>query len=199
MVLRAERAPGKTAARYELKPGRYSSYTLVLAALPQQERGRTILDLGCSGGDLGVRLVERGFAPTCVDRPGETPPALPEAAALLAADLEEGLPGLLRPPFDFILCADVLEHLLEPDRLLASLPGALAEGGRLVASLPNGGNLYFRLNILMGRFPAHDRGLFERTHLHFYTWRGSGGIAAHDAAPCPYTDLVRFLKCGNSK
>jgi SAM-dependent methyltransferase len=128
--------------------------------------------LGCSGGDLSVRLVERGFALTSVDRPGETPPALPEAAAFLAADLDEGLPGLLRPPFDFILCADLLEHLKEPDRLLASLPGALAEGGRLVASLPNSGNLYFRLNILMGRFPAHDRGLFDRTHLHFYTWRG---------------------------
>lgn len=172
MVLIAERAPGKTGGRYEFKPGRYSSHMLVLSALPVQGRGRTILDLGCSGGDLSVRLVERGFALTCVDRPGETPPALPAAAAFLAADLDEGLPGLLRSPFDFILCADVLEHLKEPGRLLASLPGALAEGGRLVASLPNSGNVYFRLNILMGRFPAHDRGLFDRTHLHFYTWRG---------------------------
>jgi SAM-dependent methyltransferase len=172
MVLIAERAPGKTGARYEFKPGPYSSHSLVLSVLPAQGRGRTILDLGCSGGDLSVRLVERGFALTCVDRPCETPPALPEAAEFLAADLDEGLPGLLRPPFDFIICADVLEHLKEPGRLLASLPGALAEGGRLVASLPNSGNLYFRLNILMGRFPAHDRGLFDRTHLHFYTWRG---------------------------
>jgi len=172
MVLIAERAPGKTGARYEFKPGRHSSHTLVLSALPVQGGGRTILDLGCSGGDLSVRLVERGFALTSVDRPGETPPTLPEAAAYLAADLDEGLPGLLRPPFDFIICADVLEHLKEPGRLLAALPGALAEGGRLVASLPNSGNLYFRLNILMGRFPAHDRGLFDRTHLHFYTWRG---------------------------
>jgi hypothetical protein len=41
-----------------------------------------------------------------------------------------------------------------------------------VASLPNSGNLYFRLTVLAGRFPKHDRGLFDRTHLHFFTWDG---------------------------
>jgi hypothetical protein len=24
--------------------------------------------------------------------------------------------------------------------------------------------------VLFGRFPQHERGLFDRTHLHFYTW-----------------------------
>ncbi len=52
------------------------------------------------------------------------------------------------------------------ERAVGKTGGALAEGGRLVASLPNSGNLYFHLNILMGRFPAHGRGLFDRTHLH---------------------------------
>ena len=44
----------------------------------------------------------------------------------------------------------------------------------MLASLPNSGHLYFRLVVLAGRFPAHDRGLFDRTHLHFFTlasWR----------------------------
>jgi len=44
--------------------------------------------------------------------------------------------------------------------------------GRLVASLPNSGHVYFRANVLFGRFPLHDRGLFDRTHLHFLTWNG---------------------------
>ena len=46
----------------------------------------------------------------------------------------------------------------------------LEPGGRLIASLPNSGNLYFRLVVLTGRFPKHDRGLFDRTHLHFMVW-----------------------------
>jgi hypothetical protein len=28
------------------------------------------------------------------------------------------------------------------------------------------------LTVLLGRFPRHDRGLFDRTHLHFHTWSG---------------------------
>jgi hypothetical protein len=41
-----------------------------------------------------------------------------------------------------------------------------------VGSLPNSGNIYFRLNVAAGRFPQHDKGLFDRTHVRFFTWRG---------------------------
>ncbi|MBM3748911.1 MAG: class I SAM-dependent methyltransferase, partial [Acidobacteria bacterium] len=82
-----------------------------------------------------------------------------------------GLPPL-EGRYDFVVCADVLEHLKAPDRLLAGLPRVMAPGARLAASLPNAVNLYVRLNVLIGRFPQHDRGLFDRTHLHFYTWSG---------------------------
>ncbi len=40
----------------------------------------------------------------------------------------------------------------------------------MVASLPNSAHWYVRLNVLMGRFPEDDKGLFDRTHLHFYAW-----------------------------
>jgi Methionine biosynthesis protein MetW len=48
----------------------------------------------------------------------------------------------------------------------------LEPGGRVIASLPNSGHAYFRWEVLRGRFPSHDKGLFDRTHLHFYTWDG---------------------------
>jgi SAM-dependent methyltransferase len=74
--------------------------------------------------------------------------------------------------FDYILCADILEHLHDPAALLRDIRPMLAPGGRIAASLPNSGHAYFRLNVLFGRFPQHDRGLFDRTHLHFYTLAG---------------------------
>jgi SAM-dependent methyltransferase len=104
----------------------------------------------------------------------------PSTVRLVEADLEHGLPAL-NETFDFILCADILEHLRYPASLLAQLRDVIRPGGRLVASLPNSGNVYFlpnsgnvyfRLNILAGRFPQDDKGLFDRTHLRFFMWRG---------------------------
>jgi SAM-dependent methyltransferase len=90
---------------------------------------------------------------------------------LVEADLEYGLPPL-PGRYDYVICADILEHLRQPARLLGEIHHILQPGGRIVASLPNSGNIYFRLNIAFGRFPQHDKGLFDRTHLRFYMWKG---------------------------
>lgn len=74
--------------------------------------------------------------------------------------------------FDFVVCADLLEHLRDPEVLLRQIRSKMAAKGKLIASLPNSGNIYFRLNVLFGKFPQDDRGLFDRTHLHFYMWKG---------------------------
>ena len=149
----------------------YSSHSLLLGSLPEDGAGRRVLDVGCAGGYLGVILVARGYRVTGIDSPGARRAGFPDSIELVEADLDLGLPPLAGR-FDFIICADVLEHLRRPDRMLRDLHGALADGGRLAASLPNSGHAYFRWNVLTGRFPAEDRGLFDRTHLHFYTWRG---------------------------
>jgi SAM-dependent methyltransferase len=159
-------------APYQLKPSPYSSHSLLLASLPPEGAGRRVLDVGCAGGYLGALLAERGYQVTGIDSPGALAAAgFPDSVRRLEADLDQGLPPL-KGPFDFVICADVLEHLRRPALLLDKLHGVLSSGGRLAASLPNSGHAYFRWNVLRGRFPAEDRGLFDRTHLHFYTWRG---------------------------
>jgi SAM-dependent methyltransferase len=154
---------------YTLKPSPYSSHSLLMAALPEKGEDRRVLDLGCADGWLAAVLAARGYRVTGVERPGNTTADFPREVELVEADLDAGLPPL-SGAYDYALCADILEHLRDPGRLLEQIRGVLAPGGRLVASLPNSGNLYFRLNVLLGRFPQHDRGLFDRTHLHFYAW-----------------------------
>jgi len=155
-------------APYQFKPGPYSSHALLLREFPRQGAGRRVLDIGCAGGYLAEILAQRGFSVTGIDLPG-TPH--PSGIHFVAADLDRGLP-VLDASFDYIVCADVLEHLRQPERLLSECRERLAPGGALIASLPNSGHAYFRGQVLMGRFPQHDRGLFDRTHVQFYMWHG---------------------------
>jgi len=156
---------------YQLKESPYSSHSLLLASLPPSGNGLRILDVGCAGGYLGAILAARGYRVTGIDSPGAAAAGCPSSIELLEADLDVGLPPLTGR-FDFVILADVLEHLRRPDLLLRALRPWLAPAGRLACSLPNSGHAYFRWNVLTGRFPAEDRGLFDRTHLHFFTWRG---------------------------
>jgi SAM-dependent methyltransferase len=154
--------------RYHFNPGLYGSHALLLREFPRHGDGRRVLDLGCAGGYLAQILAQRGFSVTGIDLPG-TPHA--SGIHFVAADLERGLPSL-DGCFDYIICADVLEHLRDPERLLRECRDRLAPGGALIASLPNSGHAYFRWHVLTGRFPQYDHGLFDRTHLRFYTWHG---------------------------
>ena len=156
------------AAPYRFKSSPYSSHSLLTGSLPAEGAGRAVLDAGCGEGYLAAILAGRGYRVTGVERARAD--GFPESVRLVEADLDAGLPDL-GGRFDYIVCGDVLEHLREPVRLLAGMRAVLAPGGAVVASLPNSGHFYFRAHVLLGCFPSHDRGLFDRTHLHFYTWR----------------------------
>jgi SAM-dependent methyltransferase len=164
MMATSATAPSK----YQFKSRPYSSHVVLLGEFPSRGEGRRVLDVGCAEGYLAQILAARGFAVTGVDWPG-TPHS--DSFEFVGGDLDAGLPNL-DGVFDFILCADVLEHLRDPLGMLRQCRRRLAPGGALIASLPNSGHAYFRWNVMLGRFPRHDKGLFDRTHLQFYTWSG---------------------------
>jgi SAM-dependent methyltransferase len=159
----AQRSP------YQFKATRFSSHTLLLALFPERGEGRRVLDIGCAAGYLSEILAERGFSVACIDWPGTPHPPTVEFSG---GDLDAGLGPVGGGYFEYIICADVIEHLRDPLRLLKECRARLAPGGMLTASLPNSAHWYFRWQVLMGRFPQHERGLFDSTHLHFYNWDG---------------------------
>jgi len=158
--------------RYHFKPGPYSSHSLLLAQFPPRGEGLRVLDVGCAAGYLSEALAQRGFSVSSIDWPGTPHPATVEFSG---ADLDGGL-GPITGYFDYVICGDVLEHLRDPLRLLMECRERLAPGGALLGSLPNSGHWYFRWTVLRGRFPQHERGLFDSTHLHFYAWDGWVGL-----------------------
>jgi len=159
------------AAGYTYKPDRFSSHSLLMASLPEDGRGRRVLDVGGGEGYLSAILAGRGYQVVCIALPGSTNSNFLAGVTVVEADLDWEQPEV-GGGFDFILCGDILEHLRDPRAALVWLRGLLNPGGRVVASLPNSGHAYVRWNVLLGRFPSHDRGLFDRTHLHYFTWEG---------------------------
>src|SRR5205085_124080 len=86
------------------------------------------------------------------------------AAGTLAA-----LPAGARK-FDAMIFGDVLEHLLDPVRLLRMLLPALADDGVLVLSIPNVKHWTVLYPLLVkDRWTYEDAGLLDRTHVHLFT------------------------------
>ena len=74
--------------------------------------------------------------------------------------------------FDAVLFADVLEHLRDPAEMLKRVAPFVAEGGSVIASIPNVAHASVRLALLAGEFRYRDSGLLDRTHLRFFTRAG---------------------------
>jgi SAM-dependent methyltransferase len=163
------------APAYSLKDDPHSSHSVILDWLGEGQ-GRRVLDVGAADGLLARRLGGRGWRVTGI----ESDPALAEAGArhcatMIRADLNTAPPDLAET-FDAIVYADVLEHLVDPLRVLLRLNRALAPGGVIVVSIPNVAHLWVRLSLLAGRFQYGDRGILDRTHLRFFTRRSLGSL-----------------------
>jgi SAM-dependent methyltransferase len=125
--------------------------------------GRRVLDLGCRYGALTRAYVDgNDVVGVDVDRA-----ALAEAAKLgietRLADVEQPLP-FEDSSFDVVVAGELLEHVRDPERLVADARRLLRPGGRLVGSVPNAFRLLNRLRFLAGLPPERDP-----THLHMFT------------------------------
>jgi SAM-dependent methyltransferase len=125
--------------------------------------GRRVLDLGCRDGALTQAYVE-GNEVVGVDADRE---ALAEAERLGIetrwADLDQPL-DFADASFDVVVAGELLEHLRDPERLVAEIRRALRPAGTFVASVPNAYRLKGRLRFLVGHAPESDP-----THLQMFS------------------------------
>lgn len=131
-----------------------------------------VLDVGCWNGTLGRVLMREGdVVVDGIEREAER--ANDALAAgyrrVDVADLDRGVPAAGGCTYDFLLFGDVLEHLVQPERVFAELVTRLKPGGRAILSLPNIAFAGNRLTHLLGRWDYKDYGILDRTHLRFFT------------------------------
>ncbi len=129
----------------------------------------TILDIGCSSGKLGAALKKEKKVHVIgvdIDKDDvELAKKNLDDASLL--NIEKDDPSHLGK-FDYIIMADVIEHLVDPVGALKKVTELLNKNGKLVFSIPNMANVTTRIELLKGKFEYKDFGLLDRTHLHFY-------------------------------
>jgi 2-polyprenyl-3-methyl-5-hydroxy-6-metoxy-1,4-benzoquinol methylase len=154
------------AEKYTYKESPDASHRKILDLV---DRDRVpILDVGCGAGYLAEALAVRGNTVVGVDarRPAGVDRRM---AKFLQVELDREPITWSGPPFAFVVLADVLEHLRDPEALLVRARELLADGGRLIVSVPNVAHWSVRLPLLFGRFPYAAKGILDRTHLRFYT------------------------------
>lgn len=74
-----------------------------------------------------------------------------------------------RDVFDLILLSDVVEHLFNPWKTLASLRDRLSDDGRILVSVPNLQNLNYVFRVASGEFRYEASGLMDVTHIRFFS------------------------------
>ena len=133
---------------------------------------RVILEVGCGTGALGGEFKRR--SPACRYLGIESDP---DTARIASARLDEVVtcdveaeplpfgPG----PFDCIIYGDSLEHMRDPWALLKRHAAALAEDGLMLICMPNAEHWSFVDRLLRGTFDYEPTGLFDRTHLRWFT------------------------------
>jgi 2-polyprenyl-3-methyl-5-hydroxy-6-metoxy-1,4-benzoquinol methylase len=131
-----------------------------------------VLDVGCAEGAFSRAVKQHTGAEVWGIEydPQAAEHAKTAIDRVLVGDANEQIAELPDSHFDVIICNDVLEHLVDPSATLRALRTKLRPGGVVVASIPNIRFLPALSQVVFRKdFPQEDSGVFDRTHLRFFT------------------------------
>ncbi len=134
-------------------------------------KAKKILDVGCGEGEMASELKKRNNAEVwgieIFDKAAEK--AKSKLDKVLVGEVENKISQLPDEYFDTIIFADVLEHLVNPDRILKQIRAKLKRNGEVIVSIPNVRNWSVIKSLLDGSFDYEEAGILDKTHLKFYT------------------------------
>jgi 2-polyprenyl-3-methyl-5-hydroxy-6-metoxy-1,4-benzoquinol methylase len=173
-VLRTSADPvGRFSGFYAVKPTSYFSNARsdFIDRLPRDSSAE-ILEIGCGTGATGALALSE-----CCCRRYVGVELFENAAEEAREVLSEVITGNVETlefawqpaTFDALILSEVLEHLVEPGEVLQRLSRFVRPGGMLLASSPNISHWRVVRELVMGRFQLADQGVFDRTHLRWFT------------------------------
>jgi 2-polyprenyl-3-methyl-5-hydroxy-6-metoxy-1,4-benzoquinol methylase len=163
--------------------------------------GKTVLDVGCGAGELGKRLKELGCGAVYGVEYAEEPAqkASQHYDKVFMTPIEQVDLTPFTGFFDYVICADVIEHLADPWDVLSKLRATLKDTGAVVASIPNVRHRFVIADLLKGSFDYRGAGILDKTHLRFFTFDSivhlfkECGLIIDQIEPNNTTDAEKFI------
>lgn len=160
---------------YEEKPEAYFEIIRedLIALVP--EGPHRILDVGAASGNTGLALKRLGKASEVVgvelcEEFGKE--AGEKIDKVIIGDIEKFELPFPKGYFDYIICGDVLEHLIDPWTTLKKLRSYLSDNGYIIASIPNIRCwIVIKDLVFYGKWEYQWGGVLDKTHLRFFTRR----------------------------
>lgn len=132
---------------------------------------KAVLSVGCGAGRTEAELVKRGVKVVGVEiNPDAAKIARERGVTVLEGDATKIDVNIGYEPYDYIIYADIMEHLPDPVGMLKRHVRSLKAGGTVYVSIPNFRNfsVFWQLFIL-GRIRYQDAGILDKTHLRITT------------------------------
>ncbi|KKQ46236.1 MAG: Methionine biosynthesis protein MetW [Candidatus Moranbacteria bacterium GW2011_GWC2_37_8] len=153
--------------QYDFNCARWGTHNLIAEEIGSR---RKVLDVGCNKGYLKKLSTDNIFYGIDNDLPDLNIAKKQGYEKIFQLDLNDFEKFEIGEKFDVIIFADILEHLIYPEKVLKYFTdNFLDENGTILISLPNVANFVTRINLLTGNFNYSDSGILDRTHLHLYT------------------------------
>lgn len=173
------------------------------------ERNSTVLELGSSSGYLGTVMRQKLHCKVIgveLDKKAGTI-ARKSLNHVIIGNIEDQKTLIQiqkNGPYDTIFASAIFEHLVDPDGIIKKLSRMLTKNGFFVVTLPNITHYTARLSILQGNFEYTNGGIFDKTHLHFYTLKTAREFLEKNNlkiikeeieffGPRPFSFLFKFL------
>ena len=154
------------------------SHALIINQLLKNKNKKSVLDVGCNTGSIGIELKKHGYYVDGIEYSKDYFDILNNKKIynnlynISVSDFNtSGFSKFYNSEvkYDYIIFADVLEHLVNPDEVIYKLTSKLKPNGKMIISIPNVAHIDIIIGLLNGNFNYSKEGLLDDTHLRFFT------------------------------
>jgi len=146
----------------------FSVHTQILNSVKRKSK---VLDVGCAEGYLSKIIASNECEVVGIELNKDAgQKAVKYCKEVIIGNVESiELNNKYYEYFDFVILADVLEHLKDPLKILIKFKKYLKDNGCIIISVPNIANWRVRFKLMTGKFDYENQGILDEEHLRFFT------------------------------